>query len=86
MAAPFCSAAITRRSRTTLTRKLNGMVDKKTQRSAWVVQGKESPIMETGISNLTKDEAPALLHFADGQTQQWLLVRMEEPEGEAGSN
>jgi hypothetical protein len=63
---------------------LEGMVDKKTQRSAWVVQGKESPIMETGISNLTKDEAPALLHFADGQSQQWLLVRMEEPEGGAG--
>ena len=46
------------------------MVDKNTQRSAWVVQGKESPIMETGIANHTaKDEAPALLHFTDGQTQ-----------------
>jgi hypothetical protein len=64
---------------------IEGMVDKKTQRSAWVVQGKDSPIMETGIANLTKDEAPALLHFADGQTQQWLLVRLEEPEGEAES-
>ena len=64
---------------------IEGMVDKKTQRSAWVVQGKESPIMETGIVNLTKDEAPALLHFADGQTQQWLLVRMEEPESEAAT-
>jgi hypothetical protein len=65
---------------------IEGMVDKKTQRSAWVIQGKSSPIMETGIANLTKDEAPALLHFADGQTQQWLLVRLEEPESEAGSN
>ena len=64
---------------------VEGMVDTKTQRSAWVVQGKESPIMETGIVNLTKDEAPALLHFADGQTQQWLLVRMEEPEGETAA-
>lgn len=63
---------------------IEGMVDKETQRSAWVVAGKDSPIMETGIANLTKDEAPALLHFADGQTQQWLLVRLEEPEGEAG--
>jgi hypothetical protein len=40
--------------------------------------------VETGISNLTKDEAPALLQFAGGQTQQWLLVRMEEPEGPEG--
>jgi hypothetical protein len=36
--------------------------------------------METGIVNLTKDEAAALLHFTDGQTQQWMLVRLEEPE------
>ena len=64
---------------------IEGMVDKKTQRTAWVIQGKSSPIMETGIANLTKDEAPALLHFADGQTQQWLLVRLEEPEGETAT-
>jgi len=65
---------------------IEGMVDKKSQRSAWVIQGKNSPIMETGVANLTKDEAPALLHFADGQTQQWLLVRLEDPEGASGSN
>jgi hypothetical protein len=35
--------------------------------------------METGIYNLTKDDAPALLHFSDGQTQQWLMVRLDEP-------
>ncbi len=35
--------------------------------------------MEVGIFNLTKDTAPALVHFADGQTQQALLVRLEEP-------
>ena len=35
--------------------------------------------METGVYNLTKDTAPALLHVEDGQTQQWLLVRMDEP-------
>ncbi len=65
------------------TESIEGMVDQKTQRAAWVVSGKTSPIMETGISNLTKDNAPALLHFADGQTQQWLMVRLEEPEDEA---
>jgi hypothetical protein len=41
--------------------------------------------METGIANLTKDTAPVLVHFEDGQTQQWLLVRLEEPEGEAAT-
>ena len=33
--------------------------------------------VENGVANLTKDEAPALLHFADGQTQQRLLVRLK---------
>lgn len=57
-----------------------GMVDQKTQRTAWGIEGKQWPIMETGISNLTEDTAAALVHFADGQTQQWLLVRLEEPQ------
>jgi len=60
-----------------------GVVDKQTQRTAWTVGGNDWPVMETGVSNLTKDEAPALIHFADGQTQKWLLVRLEDPEAPA---
>jgi hypothetical protein len=58
---------------------LEGMVDKKTQRVAWCVQGTSWPIIETGLSSLTQDTTPVLVHFADGQTQQWLLVRLPEP-------
>ena len=58
---------------------LEGMIDKTSQRVAWCVQGKSSPIVETGLSNLTTDMAPVLVHFGDGETQQWLLVRLEEP-------
>ena len=61
------------------TQSLEGMVDKKSQRVAWCVQGKSWPIVETGLSNLTQETFPALLHFSDGQTQQWLFVRLEEP-------
>lgn len=61
------------------TQEVEGMVDKSSQRAAWTVKGKDRPLMETGISNLTADTAPALIHFADGQTQQWLMVRLEEP-------
>jgi hypothetical protein len=60
---------------------IEGVVDKKSQRSAWTVVGKSWPVMETGISSLTQDQAPALVHFEDGQTQQWLLVRMDDPDG-----
>ena len=34
--------------------------------------------METGLANLTQDTSPALIHFADGQTQQVLMVRLPE--------
>jgi hypothetical protein len=73
-------------SETEQTEAVEGMVDEDSQRTAWVISGRTSPIMETGIYNLTNDEAPALLHFEDGQTQQWLLVRLEDPEasGEQG--
>jgi hypothetical protein len=57
---------------------IEGMADIKSQRVAWGVAGQERPIMETGLSGLTEDTAPALIHFADGQTQQWLIVRMPE--------
>lgn len=62
---------------------IEGMINQKNQRAAWTIVDKKWPIMETGISNLTKDTAPVLVHFEDGQTQQWLLVRLEEPKGEA---
>ena len=60
------------------TQTIEGMADKTSQRCAWTVAGQTRPIMETGISNLTEDTAPALVHFADGQTQQWLMVRLED--------
>jgi hypothetical protein len=58
---------------------IEGMVDKETQRAAWVPKGKQAPIMETGMPNLTQDTTPALVHFADGSTQQWLMVRLDKP-------
>jgi hypothetical protein len=69
-------------SSTDKSQEIEGAVDKKSQRTAWTVGGKDWPVMETGISNLTKDEAPALIHFTDGQTQQWLMIRLEDPEGD----
>jgi hypothetical protein len=58
---------------------LEGAVDKNSQRAAWCVVGQQRPIVETSLANLTQDQAPVLIHFADGQTQQWLIVRLKEP-------
>jgi hypothetical protein len=70
---------------TDTTQPIEGMVDGKTQRAAWTVVDQSRPLMETGVYNLTEDQAAALIHFADGQTQQWLLVRLEDPEGSGTS-
>jgi len=65
---------------------IEGMIDKQTQRAAWTVQGQTRPIMETGIVNLTQDSSPTLVHFADGSTQQWLLVRLDKSSGDAATS
>ncbi|GEM_PF-2082570 len=35
-------------------------------------------VMEAGLSNLTQNELPVLIH-KNGTTQRWLLVRLEQP-------
>jgi hypothetical protein len=44
----------------------------------------KSTVCETGVYNLTQDEAPALLHVGKDKTQQWLLVRLKQPEQASG--
>ena len=55
-----------------------GSVDSKTQRAAWTVGDKKSPVYEAGIANLSKDETTMLVHFGKDNTQQFTLVRIEE--------
>ena len=40
----------------------------------------ESHRPRAGLYNLTKDEAPCLIHFGKDKTEQWLLVRMQKPD------
>jgi len=67
-------------SSTDQTQTIQGSVDKRTQRAAWTIGENDQTVLETGIYNLTKDETPVLVHFGTAQTQQWLLVRLEDPE------
>lgn len=59
---------------------VQGSVDKSTQRAAFTVGDDQSRIIETGLYNLTKDEAPALVHVSEDTTEQWLLVRLNQPD------
>jgi hypothetical protein len=63
-------------------RPVKGRVDKKSQRAAWAFADGKNPdvIMETGLHNLTQDQTEALLHFGDNKTQQWLMVRLNQPD------
>ncbi len=58
---------------------VQGSVDKQTQRVAFTVGDNTTNVVETGLYNLTKSEAPALIHFGKDRTEQWLLVRLENP-------
>ncbi len=66
------------------TKVIQGSVDKKTQRVAFTVGDNRSEVVETGLYNLTKDEAPALIHFSAERTEQWLLVRLKNPDESGG--
>jgi hypothetical protein len=56
------------------------MVDEETQRAIWKAADGTNPdlVMETGLYNLTKDQADLLVHFGPEQTQTALLVRLDE--------
>jgi hypothetical protein len=59
---------------------IQGSVDKKTQRAAWIVGEKKDTVYETGFGNLTQPETTMLVHFGKDRTQQWTLVRLEQKE------
>jgi hypothetical protein len=59
-----------------------GSVDKRTQRAAWTVGERKDTVYETGIANLTEPETQMLVHFGKDRTQQWTLVRLEQPREE----
>jgi len=62
------------------TMQVHGSVDQKTQRAAWTVGDNKDTVYEAGIVNLTKEQAPVLVHFGKDRTQQWLLVRLKQPD------
>src|SRR5262249_12241743 len=58
-----------------------GSGDKKPQRAAGTIGKTKDRVFEAGLYNLTQSECPVLVHFGTDRTQQWLLVRVEQPAG-----
>jgi hypothetical protein len=63
-----------------------GSVDKNTQRAAWTVGDRKSPVYEAGLANLTRDKTTMLVHTGKDSRQQFLLIRIPQPEGEPAAN
>ena len=62
-------------------RPVQGMIDTQSQRAVLkFADGQNTDlVLETGVYNLTQEEAPALLHFGAEQSQPILLVRLQPP-------
>jgi hypothetical protein len=72
---------------TQVSRSLKGSIDQTSQRAAvGFADGKNADmVLETGINNLTQDEAPGLLHAGPERSTPVLLVRLQAPADNAGN-
>ena len=61
---------------------VHGAVNKQNQRVAWHVGNNKTMIIETGLYNLTKSESTALVHLGPDTTEQFIMVRMKDPDAE----
>ena len=62
-----------------------GAIDKTTQRASMKLEGNDQLIVETGIYNLTNDEAPVLVHFGPDRQEGRVFIRLKQPEAAAWS-
>ncbi len=54
-----------------------GSVDPQSQRVAWAAGSGDGVIFETTLSSLTQPQGTVLLHFRNGQTQKWQILRQQ---------
>jgi hypothetical protein len=57
-----------------------GSLDRKSQRLAWSIGDRKDTVYETGLYNLTQPETTVLVHFGKDRTEQYRLVRVEQPQ------
>lgn len=64
-----------------------GSLDKKTQRISFTIgqNTANSTVFDTSLSDITKDDAPVLVHYGPNSTQAMMLVRLPAPQNGATS-
>jgi len=68
------------------TQNITGKVEKKSQRAAWTIGDKKTPVYEAGLANLTQQQTTILVHRDAGKVEQMLLVRVEDPKQAAAGS
>jgi len=63
------------------TTNMAGKVDKQTQKAAWTIGDKQTPVYEAGLANLMKQQTTILVHREGGTVEQLLLVRVDDKAG-----
>lgn len=64
---------------------IQGKVDRQTQRVAMRFGESDEIVAETGLYNLSQDQAPVMVHFADKKVEYYLLVRLTNEEADAAN-
>jgi hypothetical protein len=59
---------------------LQGALNKTTQRAAWTVGSNRDVVMETNLGSFTQNEANVLVRQGKDQTDEWTMVRLEQPD------
>ena len=67
-------------SETDKTYTVQGRIDKDTQRVAFTIGDNQDLVLETGLYNLTQEEAPVLVHFGPDKTANYVFVRLPQPD------
>jgi hypothetical protein len=61
---------------------VQGGADRESTRLAVTIGDQTDVVIETGLYNVTEQESSALVHFQDGTRENWLLVKMPDPQGQ----
>ena len=65
---------------------IQGAVDKKTQRVAWTIGNNKTHGWRNRPLQPDPGRGPVLIHVGKDKTQQWMLVRLKQPEQSGGEN
>jgi hypothetical protein len=58
---------------------ISGFVGKTIQRVAGTIGSDQIPVCEAGIGNFTQESTPILVQIGNGQSRQFTLIRLEQP-------